>query len=218
MLEYGKVYHIYNRGHNSCDLFRSEDHYLHFMQLYGEYIPHIAETYAWALMKNHFHLLVRIKREDEIGYIPNFALDSRGKRIKEKFRRAEPIGGVSDKKYNPSSQFKHLFNAYAQSFNHATERTGSLFEKPFHRKEITSWQYFRNVIIYIHQNPVQHGFVEDPSDYPWSSYTTCLSSKPTHLEREKVLMTFGNESKEFIRLHSQVVDIIDVERHLGLPF
>jgi len=215
-LEYGKVYHIYNRGNDSCDLFRSADNYLHFMRLYGEYIPPIAETFAWALMKNHFHLLVRIRKEEDIAFMPLFRLDTNGRRIKEDHQRAEPLGGFSDKKYNPSSQFKHLFNAYAQSFNHAYQRTGSLFEKPFHRKEIDSSQYFRNTIIYIHRNPVQHGIVEDSADYPWSSYPTCLSTKPTHLEREKVLMTFGNERKEFTWLHKQGVDIMDVERFLGL--
>lgn len=215
-MEYGKFYHIYNRGNNSCDLFRSDDHHLHFMRLYGEYIPQVAETFAWVLMKNHFHLLVRIKPEEEIPFMPLYELDAQGRRVRRDHRKAMPIGAVGDKKFNPTSQFKHLFNAYAQSFNYAQERTGSLFEKPFHRKEIDSLDYFRNVIVYIHRNPVQHQIVEDVADYPWSSYHTCLSMKPTHLAREKVLRCFGNETAEFMQLHRQGVDVMDVERYLQI--
>ena len=32
-----------------------------FLSLYDKYISPVADTYAWVLMGNHFHLLVRIK-------------------------------------------------------------------------------------------------------------------------------------------------------------
>ena len=60
---YGKYYHIFNRGINSCDLFRDADNYEYFLNLYDKYISPIADTYAWVLMPNHFHLLVRIKED-----------------------------------------------------------------------------------------------------------------------------------------------------------
>lgn len=114
---------------NSCDLFREKTNYECFLELYDKYISPVADTYAWVLMKNHFHLLVRIKEEAEIGFL-------------------------SEKKYNPSHQFSHLFNAYAQAYNKRIGRTGSLFEHPFHRKEITDSDYFKTLVIYIHNNPV----------------------------------------------------------------
>ena len=65
-LENGKYYHIYNRGINSDILFKENDNYEYFLRLYDTHIDPIAETYAWCLMKNHFHFLVRIKDVDEI--------------------------------------------------------------------------------------------------------------------------------------------------------
>jgi hypothetical protein len=59
-LEQGKYYHIYNRGIAGCDIFREKDNYEYFLNLYDKYISGIASTFAWALMGNHFHLLVRI--------------------------------------------------------------------------------------------------------------------------------------------------------------
>ena len=32
-----------------------------FVNLYDKYISPVAKTYAWVLMRNHFHLLVKIK-------------------------------------------------------------------------------------------------------------------------------------------------------------
>ncbi len=60
-LEHSKYYHIYNRGINSCTLFRKYENYEYFLKLYADYINPIAETFAWCLMQNHFHFIIRIK-------------------------------------------------------------------------------------------------------------------------------------------------------------
>ena len=66
LLEPDKFYHIFNRGINSMDIFFENDNYEHFLRLYDKHIGAIADTYAWVLMKNHFHLLVRIKSQEDI--------------------------------------------------------------------------------------------------------------------------------------------------------
>lgn len=65
-LEFGKFYHIYNRGINSSPLFKETGNYEHFLKLYDLHIEPIAETYTWCLMKNHFHFLIRIKEKEEM--------------------------------------------------------------------------------------------------------------------------------------------------------
>lgn len=65
-IEFGGYYHIFNRGNNGINLFFENDNYRYFMQLYDRYIFPIADTYAWCLLKNHFHFLIRIKEVDEI--------------------------------------------------------------------------------------------------------------------------------------------------------
>ena len=37
-LEFGKVYHIYNRGVNKCNLFYNNGNYRYFLHLYEKYI------------------------------------------------------------------------------------------------------------------------------------------------------------------------------------
>ena len=67
----GKCYHIYNCGINGMDLFRERENYEHFLTLMEKYILPVAEIFAWVLMVNHFHILVKIK--ENIGYIYSLA-------------------------------------------------------------------------------------------------------------------------------------------------
>ena len=86
---------------------------------------------------------------------------------------------------------------------------------PFKRKHIDNDAYLQNVIKYIHYNPVNHGFCQHPIEYPWSSYLTCISEKPTKLKREKVISLFGNIN-DLIQLHNQNEKFNDLEKYLNL--
>lgn len=163
-LQYGKYYHIFNRGNNRENIFVEERNYRYFLQLYAKHVMPIADTYAYCLLRNHFHFLVRIKTVEE-----------------------QDLTGLPRK---PSQHFSNLFNAYAKAFNKAYHRTGALFQRPFGRIEVASDAYFVYLVIYIHQNPQKHGFVEDFRTWPYSSHQALLSTKPTRLQRDDVLEWF----------------------------
>jgi len=65
-LQSGVYYHIYNRGNNRENLFLEEKNYPYFLFLYEKHIEPVADTYAYCLMRNHFHLLVRIKETSQV--------------------------------------------------------------------------------------------------------------------------------------------------------
>ena len=212
LLEYGNFYHIYNRGINGCNLFRENENYEYFLHLYDKYISPVADTYAWVLMKNHFHLLVKIKREDDIRFIsiqsiqtPEGLKDASGlNKNLSASERPENVLNISNisKKYQPTNQFSHLFNAYAKAINKRYHRTGSLFEHPFRRIKIESENYLKYMVYYIHHNPIHHGFCEHFLEYPWSSYLTVLSPKATKLSRAEVLSWFSDK-QNFEKYHSE---------------
>ena len=180
-LERGKYYHIYNRGNNRENIFIQERNYPYFLRLYAKHLEPVAETFAYCLMRNHFHLLVRIK--DLTGLADLSGLDA-------------PPG--------PSQAFSNLFNAYARSINKAYQRTGALFQRPFGRIEVTSDAYFVRLIVYIHQNPQKHGFVSDFREWPYSSFHTLLSAQPTRLKRDTVLTWFGS-ANEMVATHREMI-------------
>ena len=142
-------YHIYNRGNNGENLFIQECNYHYFLKLYIRHIYPIADTYAYCLLRNHFHLLVKMKPD-----LPGF----------------ENLEGLTT--YNYSQHFSNLFNAYTKTINKTYQRSGSLFEKNFKRILINSDSYFTQLICYIHHNPQKHGFTDNFRSYPYPSYLT----------------------------------------------
>ena len=61
----GVYYHIYNRGNNREDLFIEKRNYPYFLSLYAKHIEPVADTFAYCLLRNHFHFSLRIKTEEE---------------------------------------------------------------------------------------------------------------------------------------------------------
>ena len=62
---------------------------------------------------------------------------------------------------------------------------------------------------------VNHGFCDHPLEYPWTSYLSCISVKPTKLQREKVIGCF-NEKAEFVTRHNEKPDLAGIEDFLNI--
>jgi len=61
-MEDGYFYHIYNRGNNRELIFIEPTNYGYFLRLIKKYITPVADIYAYCLLGNHFHLLIKGKR------------------------------------------------------------------------------------------------------------------------------------------------------------
>lgn len=157
-----KFYHIYNHANGDDNLFREQRNYPFFLEKYRHHIDPIAETIAWCLMPNHFHLLVRIKDVAALQQdFPKFGTLENLENSEEKDKKLS---------YLLSKQFSNLFSSYTQSFNKVYQRRGSLFLKNFKRKEIIGDQHLQTVALYIHLNPIKHGFCTALNDWEWTSY------------------------------------------------
>lgn len=175
----GQYYHIYNRGNNGENLFFEERNYEYFFKLYIRYIYPIADTYAYCLMKNHFHLLVRIRLNTDLS-------------------------GQSTPDY--SKQFSNLFNAYTKAINKTYQRSGNLFQRPFKRILVNSNSYLMNLVVYIHRNPHKHGFTDDFRTYPYSSYQTIYQQKKSRINGQEVMSWFQNP-KLFVEAHDKLDEL-----------
>lgn len=174
-------YHIYNRGINGENIFKEPDNYPYFLNKYTDHIPNIAGTYAYCLLKNHFHILIKTRSEDEIQQASG----------QKKERTSSQL---------ISLQFSHLFNGYTQAINKRHHRTGGLFETPFRRKEIKDESYLKRLLFYIHFNAEKHGICADFRNYRYSSYQAFLSNKATKIRKEEGINWFGGKV-DFINFH-----------------
>jgi REP element-mobilizing transposase RayT len=124
-------------------------------------------------MNNHFHMLVSV-RPVEIQ--------------EELFQKADLN---SNQLRSPSRHLSNFFNAYTLSLNKQEDRIGSLFQRPFRRKEVNNESYFCQLVVYIHQNPVKHGFVSNISEYPYSSYRSFYQKETSFISTDTVIDLFG---------------------------
>jgi len=192
-LQENYCYHVYNRGNNGAKLFHVHKDYHTFLKKYIHYCFFVLDTYAFCLLNNHFHFLVRVRTKEEQQKL----------KLHNPFRVKDPERVNPEKIYTASQQLSHLFNSHAQSTNKKYKRTGSLFEKPFHRKSITEDDYLSHLLRYIHWNPQLHGYVEDFQSYPYSSYKLFLNKNNSRLNKEKVLNWFGG-LYEFKKAHGEL--------------
>ena len=69
-LVHGNFYHIYNRSNNRENIFFQDRNYEYFLNLWWKHIDPIAEPWAHCLLKNHFHMVVYLRNEENLtGFV-----------------------------------------------------------------------------------------------------------------------------------------------------
>ncbi len=202
------TYHIYNRANGDEQLFLSDANYRYFLTKYQQYINPIADTYCYCLMPNHFHFLVRVKEFTEIETLM-LNVSAKSKTL----QGFQTLGGL-DKETAMSKyltqQFSHFLNGYTQAFNKQHERKGSLLMRSYKRKRVTNDHYFRQLVLYIHQNPVTAGMSKQLTDWPYTSYNQIISEKIT-TEQQAMVVTYFNDVPNCIVTHQQNLSGLDFD-------
>jgi len=90
------------------------------------------------------------------------------------------------------SKFMHyLAFRYARHINRKYNRIGHLFQGRYHSVLVDDSEYLKELIRYIHLNPVRANMVSDPVNYPWSSHRIYLGlDEIVWLSIERVLKKF----------------------------
>ena len=198
-------YHIFNHANGFENIFIEDENYRFFLEKYQQYILPIAETYAYCLLPNHFHLVVRIRRKEVIEEVYRNFKSTNFSKVPN-FGKVENSGKVeiTDNIIEQfiSKQFANLFSCYTQSFNKVNKRRGSLFLKNFRREPIENKAYFLNAVIYTHRNPVHHAFCDRYTDWSYTSFCEIKERNSQIIEVDKLLRMFGGRDS-FIDLHEQ---------------
>ena len=145
------------------------------------------ELYTFAIMSNHFHLLVRIPRKRAVSdpelekrmlalYGPAkfqavLKKWARWTKRNQEDRVEEEKSRMRARMYDLSQFCKTFKETYTQDYNRRHENTGTIWEGRF--KSILlegSYRAMTTVAGYIHLNPVRAAIVERAEDSKWTGY------------------------------------------------
>jgi putative transposase len=73
-------------------------------------------------------------------------------------------------KFNLSYIMKMIKGSFARKVNKLNNKEGSCWQQRFYDEAIRNEAQLFNQLDYIHMNPVKAGLVNDPIDYPFSSF------------------------------------------------
>ncbi len=104
------------------------------------------------------------------------------------------VGDVSISRIMQNLAFR-----YTRYINKKHKRIGHLFQGRFKSIVVDGKRYLKELVRYIHLNPVRANLVNQPEKYLWSSHRAYLElDEYTWLTRDHVLKNFGNSLNEAI--------------------
>lgn len=184
-------YHIYNYGNNLNNIFYDDENYYYFLKKFDFYLSDFFDVFAFCLLPNQFHFLVKVKNNEIYLNDTNLNIKDNDTKIK---------------KIIMQERIRIFFMAYSKSINKMYARKGSLFQKNFRRQKIETLDNLKKYIFYIHFLPEQNGLTHDFRDYKFSSYNRFITDKKTKIKINQIIKWY-NGIKNFIEYHDDLSNI-----------
>lgn len=165
-----RIYHVFNRANDPNVLFRSDANYYYFLKLVKKYIEPIAEMYAYCLLPNHFHFVVRIRDEKELS--------------ENLLKIHEAILTQEQATKKVIQEFSNFLNAYAKAYNAMYRRRGALFLHNFKYDELDFDDAVEQAVFEVYNNPSFHFQAKERDTWKWRMKGTAFPDKiqPVHAE------------------------------------
>jgi REP element-mobilizing transposase RayT len=159
------------------------------------------EVLTYAVMGNHFHLLLRVpERAQLLRKFENASREEREARLLEHLKtlysrayltqlkaelqimteqgldqlHEETIQSYLDRMGSLKHFMKELKERFSRWFNKRHGRRGSLWQERYRSVLVEDGEALRTMAAYIDLNPVRAGLVDDPKDYRWCGYAEAL--------------------------------------------
>ena len=171
----GALHHIIIRGIERKKIFTDDSDRNDFLERIGSILPECKTgCYAWALIPNHAHLLLRT------GIVPIATI------------------------------MRRLLTGYALKYNHRHRRHGRLFQNRYKSILCREDAYLRELVRYVHLNPLRAGLVKDLEElqkYPYAGHSALMGKgKNDWQDVGYVLGYFGSNVRVSRRCYSEYVE------------
>ena len=201
-LEPNKIYHVFAHAVHDNNFFYDDENKQFFLDKWHTYSKGLFRTYAYCLLSNHFHFCIHVEKADLI--LPEFER-LRKERAEKSKKGIDDLPPIQIEELPLISNFRvgSFLNSYTQSLNKKMLRKGTLMRERFGRIEVENRDYLRELICYIHHNPIHHFQVEYYSDWMFSSYNFySLSLDNEVLSKDNIIALFGS-LETFLQYHEE---------------
>ena len=189
LLVVGGFYHIYNKATGDEKLFRSSEDYEYFLFRFDKYFNKYFESYAYCLIPNHFHFLIKVS-------------DINKQSVKDENTSAGNKYLQNLVPYNTflENQLSRFLSGYALWYNKKYDRSGPLLKDGTKRVLVKSEAKLVQLLCYIHHNPIHHKLSNRFGKWKYCSYQGYVLEVETKLKKTEMLKYLGGAS-EFDRVH-----------------
>ncbi len=98
-----------------------------------------------------------------------------------------------------SKFMNRILNSYSRFFNFRHSRKGPLWEKRFERIWVENDEHLLHETRYVHLNPVTAYLVENPEEWPYSSYREYIHLEQGFCEFKDIIEIAPNSYEKFVR-------------------
>ena len=207
----GLFYHEVLKANSDGILFRDAEDRNFFLNKIRAFILPCCEVWAYVILGNHVHLLLRPHPKEILARLPlqlhlldlDLSIANLKEYLQKDFNLRPPY---ALKPFQGSIHFqiryciRSIKHSYDQYSKRKYETKGVLWSRDKFTKELPTVEDIARTVLYIHKNPVFHGIVDQPEDWQHSSYHEILGGENRMVMREDVLNLFRNE-ETFQREH-----------------
>jgi len=200
---YHAYYHLVFKSVDGLLLFGNTSDYDLFLNRFKEFTKDFLDTWAYVLLRNHVHFIVKIRSVEEIEhYINNCSAEEQTEAVKKlaaNNMKTDLLDGVIERQVNS------FMVSYVRTINNRNNKQGGFFQKPFRRMLITDDSYLQQAIVYVHANAQKHNLVNDFLKYRYTSYHDIIRGNYLYIDTKAVL-NFFNGTNKFIEIHRLQVE------------
>ena len=167
-------YHIVCKSIDGLPLFHEPKDYTVFLERFKKFNQGFMDVWAYCLMLNHTHYIIKVKPGDSIeSYISQLLPENKTKAMVS-FLTDTNNESLTDAVIE--RQMNSFLVSYANYINNKYHRKGGIFQKPFKRIQISNDNHLQQAVVYVHANAQKHGIVNDFREYGYSSYNEAINN------------------------------------------
>ena len=226
--EYNTVHHLTSRIAHRVFFLKEEERndFMSLMMRVSSFSG--VELIGWCIMNNHFHIYVYLPEPPQMtdeDVLARFkALKGEAERMftDDGFgtecptpcasldeARAERVAAIRRRMYSIAEYMRMIKQWFSEDYNRRNAHKGTMWESiygdhaMFLPEEMDGYEDIRDVLAYIHLNPIRAAMTDRFDGYAWSSYAAYRKGDPVAVKAMRFAYAGYDDDAEIAKVHEE---------------